>query len=94
MEHSGGDECEGLACTIPTYNVYDLRPITSDLDLLVLCSRFNVMSCLKNISHNDQINHCSNPCELFASPREIETFANLVEHLATCLWIDEIWKHK
>jgi hypothetical protein len=63
-----------------------------DPDQLVLCSRFSLMLRLKNISYIFQANHDSIPRELF--PREGESSADLVERLATCLWLDEIWKHK
>ena len=63
-----------------------------DPDQLVLCSRFSLMLRLENISYISQANHDSIPCEVF--PKEGESSADLAERLATCLWLDEIWKHK
>ena len=63
-----------------------------DPDQLVLCSRFSMMLRLKNISHIYQLNYDSIPHDVF--PREGESSAYLVERLTTCLWLDEIWKHK
>ena len=59
---------------------------------LVLCSRFSLMLRLKNISYIFQANHDLIPREVF--PRKGESSADLAERLTTCLWLDEIWKHK
>ena len=63
-----------------------------DPDQLILCPRFSMMLRLKNISHSYQLNHNSIPHDVFR--REGESSAHLVERLATCLWLDKIWKLK